>query len=501
MADANDTDPKLGTANPADPAPGDSTTAPADPVASDSTTTPASASRPDKPTDNKTGPVRPPVLDLKPRASDSDTGKAGRGKSDTKATPGSTTARSAGIPGASAAPAPAAGRTGATIGAAAGGGLLGLAAAYGLALAGLWPAPELPTPAPAPEDPRLAQFASAIPELETVTQTTQSELMALNRRIAELESVEPAAPAPAAAPTDLSGIEAEIAALQTRIDELGAQPANPAAPSAAAPAADPAATDALRTDLAALNQRVEQLAPLAQRVDELGTLPEQVSQLSALPAQVEQLAALQPRLDELAARLGTTEANLRNLDTTVAQTSATLAEQPADIGAVLQLPLILSGLEAAFGSGRPYEAELAALRNAVPSLAVPLPVANGAAAGLLRPDQVAQRFNAALPAILAGRPADPEAGWAQGALGWLRSAVAIRPTGEREGDDPEAVVTRLESAIARRDWAAAEPLFAALPEPMRTAAGDVPALVSTQAEAARFLDTLRAQALSGEAAS
>jgi hypothetical protein len=61
-------------------------------------------------------------------------------------------------------------------------------------------------------------------------------------------------------------------------------------------------------------------------------------------------------------------------------------------------------------------------------------------------------------------------------------------------------MSRLEGAIARRDFIAAETLLAALPAPMLAAAGEVPALVAAQADAARFLDTLRARALAGEAA-
>jgi hypothetical protein len=490
---ADDTDPKTGTTPPADPGTKDS-----------------------KPAETRTGPVKPPVLDLKARPGDSDTGSGSSGtttgRTQAGAAPKPSPAAAARDAAAAARPVAASGaRTGATVGATIGGGLLGLAAAYGLAFAGLWPTPDQPAPAPAPEDPRLAQFASAIPELETVTQTTQAELAALHGRIADLEAAEPPAPAPAAEPVDLSPIETQIAELQTRIDALAATPAPAApapnapvtaeAPAAAAPAIDPAALDALRTDLAGLTTRVDQLSTLPQQVEQLASLPEQVAELETLPAQVDQLNGLPPRVDELAARLGTTEANLRNLDTAVAQTTATLAGQPEDIGAVLQLPLILSGLETAFSTGRPYEAELGALRAALPGVNIPLAIANGAATGIARPDQVAQRFNEVLPAMLAGRPADPQAGWAEGALDWLRSAIAIRPVGEREGDDPEAIVTRLEAAIARRDWAAAEPLFDQLPAPMRAAAGDVPTLVATQAEAARFIDTLRAQALSGEAAS
>lgn len=390
-----------------------------------------------KPAEAKSGAVKPPVLDLKAR--------------ETSAKPEPTPAAAASKPAGSDKPKPAekpatpAPNAGFPVAATLAGGVLGLAAAYGLAWAGLWPAAAV---TPATPDPRLASFATAIPELETVTQTTQSELATLTQRIGALET----APAPAAAPAqtadvDLTAVEAEIAALSGRVDSLSGT------------ATDTADIDALRADFAAI-----------------GT-----------------------RLDELAARVGTAEAGLRTLDTTVSETSATLAGQPTDIGAVLQLPLILSGLETAFASGRPYATELAALRAGVPDASIPTDIANAATTGLPRPDTIARRFAAVLPAMLAGKPANPDAQWQDGALDWFASAIALRPTGEIEGDSPEAVMSRLEGAVARRDFVSAETLLASLPAPMVAAGADVPALITSQASAARFLEDLRSSALSGEA--
>ena len=399
-----------------------------------------------KPSDTKSGPVKPPVLDLKAREAGADTPQ---GKPEVKPT-------AAKEPPASPKPPvpphpegkPPTGRF--AFGAALAGGALGVAAAYGLAWYGLWPTPPVPA---APADPRLAQFGAAIPELETVTQTTQAELAALNQRIVALESAEPASATASesatAAPVDLSGIESDIASLTSRLDQLADTPP---------PATDTAALDTLRADLSAIGTRI----------------------------------------DELAARLGTAEAELRTLDTTVTETTATLADQPSDIGAVLQLPLILSGFETAFATGRPYATELGALRAAVPDAEVPTAIANKAETGLTRPDVIASRFAAVLPAMLAGRPANPDASWQDSAMDWFRSAIALRPTGEIEGDTPEAVITRLEAAIDRRDFAAAQTLLSELPQSMLEAAGDVPALVAEQAEAPRFLDALRTSALSGE---
>lgn len=403
------------------------------------------------PTDSvKSGPVKPPVLDLKARpaetkpASKAEPKKPEPTKSfDDRPKPAEATAAKPVTP----SPARSRPATGLAFGAAIAGGVIGLGAAYWLAAAGLWPT----TPAPAPTpDPRIAQFGSAIPELQTVTDTTQSELATLTRRVATLEAAPaPASSAPAVAATDLGPLESQLAALSTRLDSLAAEPAA---------ATDTTAIEGLRTEIAGVTTR----------------------------------------LDELGARIGSAEANLRTLDTTVAATSETVARQPTDIGAVLQLPLILSGFEAAFASGRPYETELASLRAALPNASVPTDIANAASTGLPRPDVIAQHFADVLPAILAGRPAEPNAGWQDGAVDWFRSAIALRPTGEMEGDTPEAVVSRLEGAIARRDFAAAQTLFAALPAPMLAAAGEVPKLVTQQASAASFLETLRTQALSGE---
>ena len=395
----------------------------------------------------KSGAVKPPVLDLKARETGASKPEPTAAAS-TTATPEPTPAASKPAPfekpKLADKPVPPA-TVGFPIAATLAGGVLGLAAAYGLALAGLWPSTPAPT---AVVDPRLASFATAIPELETVTRTTQSELAALNQRIGTLEQAEPTGTATAeAAPVDLAPLQAELSSLTERFDALANAPAEP----------DNAV--ALQTELATFSSRI----------------------------------------DELAARIGTTEAGLRTLDSTVTETSATLASQPSDIGAILQLPLILSGFETAFATGRPYATELAALRAATLDAAIPTAIANNAETGLPRPDVIARRFAEVLPAMLAGKPANPDAQWQDGALEWFSAAIALRPTGEIEGDSPEAVVSRLEGAVARRDFPSAETLLASLPAPMLAAGADVPALIASQAEASRFLDSLRASALSGEA--
>ncbi|WDR01732.1 hypothetical protein PSQ19_13405 [Devosia algicola] len=334
-------------------------------------------------------------------------------------------------------------RGGLAVGAALAGAVLGLAAAYGLAWAGFWPTPV------AKPDPRLAQYDQVLPELRNEAQSAQSAVAGLVDRVAALESAAPAQ-TPAGGQADNSGA---ISDLRDQIETLKAQIA-----------AQPTSGDAA----AALD-------------------------LSGIR---DDLAQFRLNLSELGARIGTAESGLDQLDKSVAANSEAVSKQPNDINAVLQLPLILSGLETAFASGRPYETELNALRAGLPDAAVPTEIANGAIEGLTRGDVIEARFAAVLPNILAGRPANPDASWQDNTLDWFRSAIALRPTEAMEGDNPEAVVSRLNAAIGRRDFVEADTLFAKLPAPMLAAAGDVPAMVKGQAAASSFLDGLRQQALS-----
>ncbi len=326
-----------------------------------------------------------------------------------------------------------------------GGGVVGLAAAYGLAFFGLWPTPPQ---TPQPADPRIGQFASAIPELQTVTSTVQDELSTLTARLSRLETSVSASPAPAQS-ADSSAFAEQLDALSARIDALAANPA---------------------------------------------TAAEEGESVNA-----EALAALQQDLDSLreqsadaASRLSAAEAKLTGL----AEQAGAAASAETELA---RLPLIFSGLESAFGAGRPYEDALVALRRAQPEAAVPATIADHAATGLPRPDEVARRLQAVIPDMLAGRPATADAAWQDTTLDWFRGLVAMRPAEALDGTGPEAGIARLEQAIAQRDFASAQAELAGLPETMRDAAASVAGDIAVLADAANFLDSLRAAALNGEA--
>lgn len=380
---------------------------------------------------DKTGPVRPPVLEGTARTAPGDkpAEKPAAARPDA---PKPSTTRPSGSEPASGAGSPwLAGLVG---------GALGLGAAYGLAWFGLWPsAPQSPPPA----DPRLAQFAIAIPDLQTRSGSVENTLSSLTTRLSAIETDLAAIPA---ANTD-STLADEIGALSARLETLASRPAANA---------DPA---------------------------------EQAGNAEALAALETQIGQLRQSGDEVTTRLSDAENRIAAL--------ASAAEQAAD-DSQARLPLILSGLDQAFATGRAYQTELTALRMIWPEAPVPQAIAANADPGLPRPDDVARRLNAAIPDILAGRPADSAANWQDSAMDWVRGVIAIRPTEDIEGDSPEALVARLEAAIARRDFGAARSALSALPASMRDAAGAVAADIALLADAEIFLLDLRRAALDPE---
>lgn len=271
----------------------------------------------------------------------------------------------------------------------------------------------------------------------------------LRQSLTDLRTAIPTAPA-----VDLSGMEAELRTLEGRVEAIAA-------------GASSADADALAQSLVGIEQS---LATLTTRMSEID----------------KQFAATDTAIEALSADLGAAKAAIAAQNQSIGG---------ANIGPAVKLPLVVSGLETAFATGRPYAVELDSLTTILPDLSIPAAVEAAAEKGLARPDELASRFAAVLPNILSGRIGAPTGDWSRDALEWAKALLALRPAGEIEGNTPEAVISRLEAAMERRDFVAGSALLAQLPEPMRLAAGPLAGEIATHAEAASFIAGLRAQAL------
>lgn len=340
------------------------------------------------------------------------------------------------------------------------GALLGTALTYVLATMVPLPGPEAPdlSPALAAQTDRVAALEGRLAVMEEGTADVRGVLdasgAALSQQIAALEAGLAEVRAAIPEPVDTVGLETRLRALSSRVDAIAAGASSADAGAIAENLGD------LERGAAVLQTDIDSVTTRTGRIEEAVTALE--SQLAALRSDIE--------------------------------TAAAEAEQ-APAAAAAQLPLIVSGLESAFATGRPFAAELAGLGGADSDISVPEPLAAQAPAGLVRPDLLDRRFAEAVPAMLAARPVSAGGDWQQSTGDWLAALLALRPAGEIEGDSPEAVVSRLEGAMSRHDYAGASALFLLLPPEMVAAAGTVPADIAAHAAAADLVAALRTRAL------
>lgn len=341
------------------------------------------------------------------------------------------------------------------------GGILGLAVAYGLAVAGYWPGGAGSTPSDAPPaitqadlDALAAQLrgnfvrqdelAAAVAAGEGAVDLTP-ELQALSARLDRLET----APAGSETSDAVAAVQADLAALAERLD------------AAVLTAGDTSSVDAT------LSGMTERFDAVAARLDEIDARTADLAAAETVsPAQ----------LSGVADNLGALEASVLALQTQVASLTDLAAQTAAaneGNGIDVRLPLALSGLEAALGSGASFAAELAIVQQALPSVTAPEALAAASETGLPEPGGLATAFAARMPEILGAKPINADAGWSEQALERVKALVALRPAGPVEGDDAEAVLSRIEAALTVQDFETAAELLAALPADMQAAMGEL----------------------------
>lgn len=424
--------------------------------------------------ERKSGPVKPPVIELTAREAEKPAATTAGGKSAEAAEEVAATAAAAEetvrpMP----PPRPQARLAmpwSAISIAAVAGALLGAGLVYGL---GNWL--PLPNQRPMIADPaaRLDATDSSLNEIETRLAAVEEQ----SQRITALEEQ--------GKRTQVS-LDATIAQLDGGLNEV--RQAVAAVPTAAAVDLTP-----LETRLKGLEDRVTAIGAGASSAD-AAALTQTISAIEA------GIAELRTQLTALDQRVAATDSAVNGLKGDVSATQTAISSQNqtfggADIGPAVRLPLMVSGLETAITNGRPFAAELAGIKTLLPDLAVPGPVEAAAAEGLPRPDAVVAQFTAAVPNVLAGRAAVSSGDMGEDALEWMKGLLALRPVGEVPGDTPEAIVSRLEAAVGRHDFKAAAGLLAQLPPAMQAGAGPSGADIAKLAAAEDFVTALRGRAL------
>src|SRR5690606_15913382 len=128
----------------------------------------------------------------------------------------------------------------------------------------------------------------------------------------------------------------------------------------------------------------------------------------------------------LGADLATLAGRIQALEAQAAQ-QADIEAMRAERDRFALLPAATAALETAIASGQPFSAELAALETLLPELGLTNSARAIAANGVKPIREIASQFRALIPALLAARPQDPDAGWLDNLLGQAQSAIALRP--------------------------------------------------------------------------
>jgi hypothetical protein len=291
----------------------------------------------------------------------------------------------------------------------------------------------------------------------------------LARIEAQLDAL-PKTPPPAPPSVDPKALDD----LTRRLAQIESALANPATPlSDAAVAARLAAVESAINDLkplagaeADLTRRLDETAGAAraarERADAAATAAANVPRPPA-PVDTTRFAT-RDDVDALAARLGTVEAAVKSLGDRFAKTASINATGGArDAIAALALRLAVE-------RGAPYTNELAAIDSTVADKATRDALAPFAQSGVPDAATLARELAALLPAVRkAAEP--PPASQDNGLIGRLQADAArlvrIRPVTAQAGDDPAAILTRLDAAAAQRDIAAARAEADKLPPAVR----------------------------------
>lgn len=286
--------------------------------------------------------------------------------------------------------------------------------------------------------------------------TLQAEVEAQKATIADLQQKLASLPTPAAA--DISG---DLEALRSEFAAKLAELPPPAQDESAAVAA-------LQSGLASLDARLAVVEK--QPVGEAGA-----ASSTAVAAFERELQALRQQVEAQGNAGSAMTADLKTAMFDAKAELASAAEAAKQVASEAQASaqaarndLALGRVSVALEAGGSFSSALDDLRAA--GLSIPDALSADAAGGVPTLVDLQRTFpDAAREALAAALRADAGSTWSERVGAFLRTQAGIRSLTPREGDDPDAILSRAEAALAGGDVAAALAGIASLPEPAQAA--------------------------------
>ncbi|MBC2836005.1 COG4223 family protein [Paragemmobacter straminiformis] len=334
--------------------------------------------------------------------------------------------------------------------------------------------PDTPHPAPAPEitaEPAATPVQAPAPKAATPRNAAPATFLALvlGGAVAAgagfaLARLQPGLLAITPPQADSS---AELQALKDQI--------------AALPAPDAGLADRLAALESALTQLSDRVAAVESRPAGAAD-PALAAQVTALQEQVATLSNGAAVPADITAAVEAAEARLKQAE----EKANALAAQAEAAAQATRRDAALDRVAAAMDSGAPFAATLADLPDLPPALA------DHAATGLPSVAALRDAFPAAArDALAAALRANMGESWTDRVSSFLRSQTGLRSLSPREGDDPDAVLSRAEAALSAGDVATALTELAALPEAAKPALADWIAQAQLRLDAEAALASLK----------
>ncbi len=215
---------------------------------------------------------------------------------------------------------------------------------------------------------------------------------------------------------------------------------------------------------AALNHRVDDVAATAQAAQKQAATSAASAQEAAKNAA--QAGVQRGDLDALTSRIAALESAVKTLSDQVAQPRTAIDQ-------AVRLAFAAQALRTAIETGTPYQDELKAVQALGADQSATAPLQTFAASGLPRADALARELAALVPALrAAANPASGDMTFIDRLKANARKLVDVTPLEAPPGNDPSAVITRIDIDAKRGDIAAALNEIGALPERDQTIVAD-----------------------------
>ena len=308
----------------------------------------------------------------------------------------------------------------------------------------------------------------AVPETSAAMHSTPSNEAALSARLDKLERAiqaqrtQPAqSNGTATAEAQTKALSDSVAALSRRLDATAATSQSAAktadAAQAAAEAAKTASANATQSASQAANDAVSKAATEA--------ASQAASQVATQVAS--QTSGQKNDLDALASRVTALESAVKALSENAAHPAESANDQAA------RLTIAAAALRATVERGAPYQAELAAVQSLGIAQDATAPLQSFAANGVPTPAALAHELAALTPDLR--RASEPSSGgstFLERLEAHAQHLVSITPVDAPAGNEPSAVIARIEVDAEHADIAAALTDIAALPETAKPLAAD-----------------------------